>query len=135
VNRFVLDCSVSAAWCLQEAGSAAAEKILELMSGADVLVPSLWLVEMANVLAVAQRRGRISPADAVRAENLLRVLPIRIDPVRHDDLPRLRAVAVEHGLTAYDAGYLELAMRNRLPLATLDEVLRRAANKAGVELL
>ena len=78
---------------------------------------------------------RICPADAVRAENLLRVLPIRIDPVRHDDLPRLRAVALEHGLTAYDAGYLELAMRNRLPLATLDEGLRRAARKAGVELL
>ena len=122
MNRFVLDCSVSAAWCLQEAGSETAEKFLALMSGADVLV-------------VAQRRGRISPADAVRAENLLRVLPIRIDPVRHDDLPRLRAVAVEHGLTAYDAGYLELAMRNRLPLATLDDGLRRAANKAGVALL
>jgi predicted nucleic acid-binding protein len=55
--------------------------------------------------------------------------------VRQDDLPRLRAVAVEHGLTAYDAGYLELAMRNRLPLATLDEGLRRAAKKAGVVLL
>ena len=135
MNRFVLDCSVSAAWCLQEAGSETAEKILGLMSGADVLVPSLWLVEMANVLVVAQRRGRISPADAVRAENLLRVLPIRIDPVRHDDLSRLRAIAVEHGLTAYDAGYLEIAMRNRLPLATLDKGLRRAANKAGVELL
>ena len=135
MNRFVLDCSVSAAWCLQEAGSETAEKILELMSGADVLVPSLWLVEMANVLVVAQRRGRISPADAVRAENLLRVLPIRIDPVRRDDHARLRDVELELGLTAYDAGYLELAMRNRLPLATLDEELRRAANKAGVELL
>lgn len=135
MNRFVLDCSVSAAWCLQETESETAEKILALMSGADVLVPSLWLVEMANVLVVAQRRGRISPADAVRAENLLRVLPIRIDPVRQEDLPRLRAVALEHGLTAYDAGYLEIAMRNRLPLATLDEGLRRAAKKAGVELL
>lgn len=134
MNQFVLDCSISAAWCLQEAESETAEKTLALMSRDVALVPSLWLVEMTNVLVVAQRRGRITPADAVRAEDLLRVLPIRIDPVRQD-LPRLRAVALEYGLTAYDAGYLEIAMRNRLPLATLDEGLRKAAKKAGVELL
>ena len=135
MNRFVLDCSVSAAWCLQEAESETAEKVLGLMSGAEVLVPSLWLVEMTNVLVVAQRRGRITSADALRAENLLRVLPIHIDPVRLDNLSRLRAMALEYGLTAYDAGYLEIAIRNRLPLATLDKGLQNAAKKAGVELL
>lgn len=135
VNRFVLDCSVSAAWCLQEAESETAEKTLALLGRAVALVPALWLVEMTNVLVVAQRRGRITPADAVRAEELLRVLPISIDPVRQENLPRLRAVALEYGLTAYDAGYLEIAMRTRLPLATLDEGLRKAAKRAGVGLL
>ena len=90
---------------------------------------------MSNVLVVAQRRGRITSADALRAENLLRVLPIHIDPVRLDDISRLRAMALEYGLTAYDAGYLEIAIRNRLPLATLDKELQNAAKKAGVELL
>jgi predicted nucleic acid-binding protein len=135
VKRFVLDCSVSAAWCLQEAGSEVAEKVLVLMAEAGALVPSLWVVEMANVLVVAQRRGRIAAADAVRAEHLLRALPIQVDPVRQDHVSQLRAVAQEYGLTAYDAGYLEIAMREHLPLATLDEALRGAATKAGVELL
>lgn len=135
MSRFVLDCSVSAAWCLSDESSELAEKILHRLANEDALVPSLWIVEMANVLVTAERRGRITPADASRAVELLLSLPIRIESADMQTLNASRLLAREFSLSAYDASYLELAQRAGLPLATMDRTLSMAAERCGVPLL
>lgn len=134
MNPIVVDCSVSAAWCLQDEASPAAERLLERVIRQGALVPAIWPSEMANVLVTAERRGRITAADAERAVELLERLPIRIDSPYGGTLSRCRAVAREYGLTAYDASYLDLAFREGLELATFDERLAEAARRAGVPL-
>lgn len=90
---------------------------------------------MANFLVVAERKGRITPADAARAFELVWSLPIEIEPPGLTSINASRLLAMEYGLTAYDSCYLELARRLALPLATLDRDLASAARKCGVSLL
>lgn len=99
-------------------------------------MPSLWFLEVANVLTLAERRGRILEADLTRYLDLLFQLEIEVDQTS----PRsvfgdVLALARSYRLTSYDAAYLELSIRQQLPLATLDQDLRAAAESAGVELL
>jgi len=135
LNRFVLDCSVSAAWCLSDENSEAAEKILDRLAGEEAVVPPLWIAEMANVLVMAERRGRITPADASRAVELVLSLPIQIEFTDLRTLNASRLLAREYELSAYDASYLELAQRAGLPLATMDRTLAMAARRCGVPVL
>lgn len=136
MKKFVLDCSVSAAWCLKDEHSEKAHVVLKSLSNAEAVVPSLWAVEMANVLLVAERKGRIKPADAAREVELILKLPIVIAPEdNRTTLEDTRRVGRDHGLSAYDACYLALALRTGLPLATLDKPLTRAARSCGVRLL
>jgi predicted nucleic acid-binding protein len=98
-------------------------------------VPGLWVLEVTNALAVGERRGRLSAGEAAGALRLLARMPIQIDdraglPLAAD----LLALARSHGLSAYDAAYLELALRLSCPLATLDRQLQAAAAAAGVAL-
>ncbi len=132
MSPIVVDCSVTAAWCLEDGTSPAAERVLERVIREGALVPALWAFEMSNVLVVAERRGRITAADAERAVELLGRLPIALDPPHAGTLARCRAVGREYGLTAYDAGYLDLALRRGLELATFDAELAAAARRAGV---
>jgi len=133
MNRFVLDTSVAAAWFFEDEAEEYTANVLESLTEWEAVVPSLWSLEVANVLLVAERRGRCSEAEAVRFIELLESLPISTD----DDTAR-RALhgtyqlAREYGLTSYDAAYLELAMRLGEPLATMDRQLADAATKAGV---
>jgi predicted nucleic acid-binding protein len=135
LSRFVLDCSVSAAWCLIDESSEAAEKILHRLARDEAVVPPLWISEMVNVLLMAERRGRITPADASRAVELVVSLPIRVESADLRTLNASRLLAREYDLSAYDASYLELAQREGLPLATMDQTLSRAARRCGVPLL
>lgn len=134
-NRFILDCSVSAAWCLQDEASEKADRVLLLFDQRQALVPPLWVVEMANVLLLAERKWRMTPADTARATELVLSLPIEIEPPDLMSLNTCRLLARETGLTAYDGSYLELAQRHGLPLATLDQDLATPARKCGVSLL
>ena len=130
----VLDSSAALAWVLPGEG---AETIAALRTQAirqGVTVPALWQTEITNVLLMAERRLRITRIERDDALDALLGLPLTIDP------PGMTARAVlhhatAHGLTAYDATYLELAARRRLPLLTLDRALQRAAGAAGVALL
>lgn len=99
----------------------------------EALVPALWRVEMCNMLAVNERRGRIAGEDSDRFLEDIAALPIRERP--EDDHRTLLGLCRNHGLTAYDAAYLALAIRAGAPLATLDSSLARAARAAGVELV
>lgn len=134
LGGLVVDSSVSAAWCLKDETNEAAEAVLTALGNGGGIVPALWAIEMAAILVMAERRGRISPSDGDRAVELLGRLPLRIEPADANTTRRVRAVAREHRLTAYDAAYLELAARSGLPLATFDDDLAKAAKGAGVEL-
>lgn len=138
MTRFVLDASVALRWFLSSPVPAYARRVRRLMlGGARAVVPALWHLEMANGLAVAERRGIVSAADAdlslIDIEGLLGQA-IEIDPALVSVRQALTTARTFH-LSAYDAVYLDLARRERLPLATLDEDLRSAAAPAGVALI
>ncbi len=130
--RFVLDASVTLAWCFEDTASSVADAALAaLEDGGEAIVPAIWRLELANVLVMAERRKRISEADTVRFLSLVANLPIRVGA----DLGSIESIvslARSHGLTAYDAAYLDLAQRSGLPVATLDRRLHDAAKAAGV---
>ncbi len=123
-------------WLFGNTAVPLAEEILErLLNGAVAHVPVLWLYEAIAVTTKAQRAGTVTEKDAHGLIEDLRSLEIVVD---HDGaemvLFEVRRLAVEYRLSGYDAAYLELALRKGLPLATLDEELRRAAVSAGVVL-
>jgi len=131
----VVDASVAASWCFEDETSPFTESMLDDVTQNGARVPALWLFEMSNVLAVAERRGRIDVEQVTRFQEALLALPVLIDRAEERALvPALIHVARVHGLTAYDASYLELAMRSGLPLATRDGALRAAAERVGVTL-
>ncbi|MGH3500868.1 MAG: type II toxin-antitoxin system VapC family toxin [Nocardioidaceae bacterium] len=131
---FVVDASVTMAWCFEDEASAATDAILDRLTQDEARVPALWAWEVTNVLLVAERRGRITEAQATRFVTLLHALPVRLDRSA-PDLDALLTTGNRHGLSAYDAAYLRLAIHESYALATLDRKLQAAAVAAGVELL
>lgn len=129
----VIDTSVTMAWCFEDEANEATDAVLDRLTDDQAVVPSLWQLEVANVLLVAERRKRITEAQAMRFIDLLGALPIRIDSSTGDPTAVL-ATGRQHGLSAYDAAYLVLAERLAAPLATLDDRLRTACLNAGVQL-
>jgi len=133
--NFVLDASVTLAWCFEDEGGDYAVEVLEALRASEAIVASLWPLEVANGLAVAERRGRLDAAACARFMELVLALPIAVDPVsRSLALTGSYGLAKARGLSAYDAAYLDLALRHGIPLATLDERLRVAAATEGVPL-
>ena len=132
----VLDSSVALAWVYREERSDAIAAVFEQVTEAGAWVPSLWRLEVANVLEMGVRRGRNDAAfrDATLAD--FELMPIQSDSEteRHAWQSTLR-LAERYRLTVYDAAYLELAMRRGLPLASLDRELRAAAGAENVALL
>lgn len=98
------------------------------------VVPALWLFELASVLLVAIRRGRITSGDWPQIRDGLAALPIDLDPESDERvLETVLPTAFEHNLSVNDAMYLELALRLGMPIATLDQKLIAASEAAGVE--
>lgn len=132
----VVDCSVAVSWCFEDEASEAADALLLRIRDDGAVVPSLWHLEIANVLIQAARRRRITPDDAGARLRLMAALPIATDAETATRAWRdTLALARTEGLTAYDAAYLELAIRRHLPLATRDKALAEAARRRGVEVL
>ncbi len=134
---FVLDSSVTMAWFFHdEAGSSSDELLDELNRDGRAVVAMHWALEVSNTLLVAERRKRCSVADTAHYVGILNALPIEVDSeTATNAATSTLALARSHELTLYDGAYLELAMRRKLPLATLDRDLRSAAKKVGVECL
>ncbi|MHB0867813.1 MAG: type II toxin-antitoxin system VapC family toxin [Thermoleophilia bacterium] len=133
---FVLDCSVALAWILPDEGEHQVAALLEKVGTEGAIVPEVWPLEVANALLVAQHRRRLKEKDVERALADLAALPIRVDQETHQHALRaILSLAREYKLSAYDAAYLELARRARMPLATLDKNLRSACRAAGIEVL
>ena len=136
MTGFVLDASVTLAWCFDDESTPAAWALLDRLRTTPGHVPALWELEIGNILLGAERRRRITQARAALFLGILGELDIRVDPdlpgrAFRDVLPIARA----QRLTTYDATYLELAMRLGLPLATKDAALVRTANAVRVKTL
>lgn len=133
---FIVDTSVTMAWLFKDEFTPATQSLLTDLATKQAIVPSWWFVEVANVLAVAERTGRVSREQIANFIIVLQGANIALD----DEAPgrafsHLLPLCRSHNLTSYDAMYLDLAQRRNLPLATLDEPLRKVAKKAGVKLL
>jgi predicted nucleic acid-binding protein len=134
---FIADSSVGVAWAVHSQASDATDDLLDqVAAGTPLIVPTLWPFEIAISLLVLLRRKRILAPERDRALEALARLPFTVD----DEGPRLALgriseLAADHGLSVYDAAYLELAMRRRLPLASRDQALCKAAQSCRVKLL
>jgi predicted nucleic acid-binding protein len=132
----VIDASLTLTWVLPGEATTRSDDLLDLVRQTDAIVPIIWSAEIANTLVQAERRNRINSAATARYLEIIRALPIKVDPASADfTFSTTLMLARAHRLTSYDASYLELAIRLGLPLATDDEDLRRAATTTGVELL
>ncbi len=133
---FVLDSSVALAWYLPRQQTARTDALMHRMADEGALTTALWPIEVANVLLIYERRGQLTTADRTSA-----IAFYNSSPITTDDQTGVQAfgtafdLALAHKLTVYDAGYLELALRAGLPLATLDQALCRAAAALGVPVL
>ena len=131
--NFVLDASVTLAWAFEDEGGEYARDALARLEAEEACTTALWPLEISNGLLVAERRDRIEPPASARFTRLLLSLPIVVEPVdRRRVFEQTRILARRRNLSAYDAHYLELAIRYGIPLATLDAGLRQAAEAEGV---
>lgn len=134
-RAFVIDASIAARWLFDDE-ALAGDDLLDVLLLDGAVAPALWLLEVANMTRSGERRGRLTEADArARLEDIAR-LPITFEPMTvARAFGTIPGLAREHSLTAYDAAYLDLALRSRRRLATLDQALRAAAAALGVTLL
>jgi predicted nucleic acid-binding protein len=131
----VLDSSMALTWCLQNQASSLSFEILRRVQLGGALVPVVWHMEMANILALKARSGYLSPREMQDALSLLQLLRIVTDQETSQPAsPNLLALMNTYRLTAYDATYLDLAHRYQLPLATFDKAMIAAARQNQVAL-
>jgi predicted nucleic acid-binding protein len=133
LSRFVLDASVALSWFFEDEESAYADSVFDALESFEAVVPGIWPLEIANALAMAERRGRVSTAQSDEFLKSLAALPIVVSAAGlqstfQKSLPLGRA----HRLTVYDASYVGLSIEQGLPLATIDAKLNVAAGAMGV---
>ncbi|MCC8398430.1 MAG: type II toxin-antitoxin system VapC family toxin [Rickettsia endosymbiont of Labidopullus appendiculatus] len=128
---FVLDSSIALSWFMPD--EMAALDILDKLTKEGAIVPTIWLFEIGNVLLCAERAGRLTAFQRHQAIYTLKELPIKIDQTSLDHIWfGTMELAENHGLTLYDASYLELAIRYGLPIATFDKLLKRVSQTIGI---
>lgn len=128
---FVVDCSVAARWLLPDEATPYTDAVFELLNVQDAVVPALFISEFSNVFVKLSRQHKLSSALALSAVQRFSALALDVD--RHTPDPeRIFTLAAQYGLSAYDATYLELALRRGLPLACWDGGLKAAAERAGL---
>jgi predicted nucleic acid-binding protein len=136
-KEFVVDASMGIAWVHPARATTQSQALLDaIAAGAVVRAPALWSLETANALLVLTRRGKVTEQERIQALNALARLSVVLD---HEmaalAFGKLSALAIRHGLSVYDAAYLELALRRKLPIACKDGPLRAAARRARAKLL
>jgi predicted nucleic acid-binding protein len=135
VTGIVVDASVALAWCFPDEASEYADGVLVALKGQAVIVPAVWAIEITNALLVGERRKRVKPPDVRRFVELLGGLTIIERPQTvAAAVSNVLPLAREYGLSAYDAAYLDVAVRQGAPLATLDSALQKAGRAAGIEI-
>ena len=138
MRRFVLDASFALTWVIESERTPETLRCFEALTKeeAQAVVPALWPDEIANVFLTIERAKKLTSTQIAAWAEVFSRLPIEIDrPSLEQSLGEVRLLAQTHGLSAYDARYLHLAMREGLPFATRDKQLLKAATKAGVRLV
>jgi predicted nucleic acid-binding protein len=136
MNRFVIDNSVVMSWCFKSEANKYGDAVLDILAESTALVPPIWPLEVVNVLLIAERRNRLKQVDSIRFITLLSQLPIVVELERPErKMKDLLSLGRANNLSSYDAAYLDLAMRNDCPIATLDEKLIEAAENVDVTIL
>ena len=132
-ESFVIDNSVVLSWCFKNETNQYADAVLDRLLESTAFVPSIWPLEVVNVLLVAERKKRLKEADSVRFITLLSQLPIVVEYERTERIMKdLLALSRTNNLSSYDACYLDLSMRRGIAIATLDTQLKKAAKKTDV---
>jgi len=138
MTDFVLDNSVAMRWVLQtekKSDQAYAENVLKSLLEANALVPNLWHLEATNVLLGAEKRSELCIGEVEGFISQLEGLPISVDPLTsNQSFTHILSLSRAYNLSSYDAAYLELAIRESIPLASLDKYLLKAAKKAGIQI-
>lgn len=134
---FVVDASMTLASCFQEESTPFSEAVLDLLPGdGEAVAPAMWPLEVADALLVAEPRKRLTTTDVSAVLKRIVDLRISVEPIRtHDAFGTILFLARKERLSEYDASYVELALREGLPLATLDRQLRDAVRNNGVPLI
>ncbi|WP_425362705.1 type II toxin-antitoxin system VapC family toxin [Candidatus Tisiphia endosymbiont of Hybos culiciformis] len=132
-KSFILDCSVAMSWCFEDEFDSYSEIVLNSLAQSKALVPPLWILEVINVLLMAEKRGRLKTADSTRFIDLLGSLAIYTSDLSFS-MSEIINTARSHKLTSYDANYLLLAMHEGLSIATKDNDLINACRINGVEI-
>ncbi len=133
---FVVDNSVVMSWAFEDEANHYADAILAKLAKTSAIAPSIWPLEVVNVLLVAERRERLTQADSIRFITLLSRLPIFVEQEWPDNrMEELLAMGRANNLSSYDASYLYLAMQQGLPIATLDKRLIAAAQQVAIPLV
>ena len=132
----VLDNSVAMRWCFKDGSDSDlsyADKVLDRLADTTFLVPNLWHLEAANVIARAQKRQWLTIEQMQQFLDLVLQLPLKVDlETAKKAMAETFTLANAHNVSVYDAAYLELALRHQVPLATLDLALRKAASNVNV---
>jgi predicted nucleic acid-binding protein len=129
----VIDASIALSWCFSDERTPETDNLLNEIAINTAVVPALWIIEVSNALVMAERRKRITSSEIRLATSLLEKLPIEInEEATQKGFHEILSLARDEKLTAYDATYLELALRLGFPLATKDQLLARVAKKLGV---
>ena len=130
---FVLDCSITMAWCFEDESTDYTDNILENLKQATAIVPTIWSLEVANVLLLSKKNKKITEVQSASFIDALSALPIVVDQsTTSRAMHSIFVLAGQSDLTIYDAAYLELAAREGIPLLTLDKKLIKAAKKLGI---
>ena len=134
MNNFILDCSVYMSWCLNEDTIKASSKILNSITKKGIIVSSLWVYEVTNTLTVSVRRKKLTVADARGLINDIQLLPIEFDKPTTESMFGIFNIANEHKLSAYDAAYIELALRTNMQIASFDKEVIKVSGKLGIKI-
>jgi len=127
----VLDASVTLPWFLQDERTAFTDSVFAALGQDEFWVPAVWRLEFPNALLAAERKRRIDRQTRIEALEFASGLALRVDPAPID-MRSISTLAERHGLSTYDAAYLELAARQGIGLITLDRALADAAAAAGI---
>jgi predicted nucleic acid-binding protein len=134
-NGIVIDASVALAWCFPDEASEYADGVLVGLDGRTAMVPAIWSAEITNALLVGERRKRIRQPEVRRFLELLKGLSILEDGQPFaETVSNVLPLAREYDLSAYDAAYLDVAVRHEAPLATLDKALQKAGRATGLKI-
>jgi predicted nucleic acid-binding protein len=138
MSRFILDASFALTWVVESERTAATLKHLDALSRqeAEAVVPALWPDEIANVMLTLERNGKLNSAQVLKWCETFLVLPIVVmGPSMAESFGEVRSLAQAHSLSAYDARYVHLAIKEGLPVATRDRAIIAAAPKLGIKLV